>query len=902
MQQDQNTSNDNLIRKEGFLLKKGRFGKYRRYWFEVDEVSEEVLYYTDNPALGPLKSKLIGNISLVNTEIITKVSKKHYKIIVRRKSGKKTILAADNEQLQQEWKEVLVHTRNFAKTAKQLLDMWKDEEIIKNVPELQQLKNSPQTMNMNEMLETEENESNDTSDAEQRPNEILDITLQNINGDGVTVREALSGQVTLLVLLRQFGCSLCRQECGRLMKVRDRLEDLGVRIVAIGNGTWTMAKAFKNEFNFSGAIYVDQPKKLYRALNTRRGLKFLLAPGATKAYALARKEGYVGAEIMGDPFQMGGLFLWQDSVGFFYQHIQKFAGDFVSLDEVVLLLERFCLLKPELNWCAVPELTLAQKFGRYSVVAAETSLVETPVDNGYTCEPSQRRLEAMQNLETKLIETFRPYRSEFFRKLTGSDQLTGLDIPREQEIWYYGGDGDEKPIDLGASNANDTILRNSNQKLNVSNAKLSTSQASVGPLVIAIRRLPSGDKKAVIFHREGATTRIAPFYLANDKDVLKFLIGRTFYKEVAPLKKFSEGEIASKELLEFENELFVTQYKFGLLYVRKDQTNENDFYANRETSQDYQEFLDFLGPTVDMYQWNRYSGGLSVSVQGNKAIYVEHEGNEIIFHVATLIQARDPQIDPQQVDRKRHLGNDVVMLIFKEGNQKFNPAVIHSQFNHVFVVVQKENSPNSTQGPTKYRVACVYKSGVPSFPPPLPNPPVFEKTPQFRKFLLTKLINAERATLKMTPIFRNKLTKTRSELLKALIERSTNPSISKSTRLQSSSSPRSKMTSTVAPSTTYTAVSPTSQDKIAATLSDNSSPRMFQTPPAPQMPQISETSPPLQSEQSLQTSDTSQPAQPSSAPPALQFVQSTSNIQHVTPTASNALSVTTYNDNVANFK
>jgi hypothetical protein len=314
---------------------------------------------------------------------------------------------------------------------------------------------------------------------------------------------------------------------------------------------------------------------------------------------------------------------------------------------------------------------------------------------------------------------------------------------------------------------------------------------------------------------------------------------------VAPLKKFSEGEIASKELLEFENELFVTQYKFGLLYVRKDQTNENDFYANRETSQDYQEFLDFLGPTVDMYQWNRYSGGLSVSVQGNKAIYVEHEGNEIIFHVATLIQARDPQIDPQQVDRKRHLGNDVVMLIFKEGNQKFNPAVIHSQFNHVFVVVQKENSPNSTQGPTKYRVA---------------------------------------------------------ELLKALIERSTNPSISKSTRLQSSSSPRSKMTSTVAPSTTYTAVSPTSQDKIAATLSDNSSPRMFQTPPAPQMPQISETSPPLQSEQSLQTSDTSQPAQPSSAPPALQFVQSTSNIQHVTPTASNALSVTTYNDNVANFK
>jgi hypothetical protein len=109
-------------------------------------------------------------------------------------------------------------------------------------------------------------------------------------------------------------------------------------------------------------------------------------------------------------------------------------------------------------------------------------------------------------------------------------------------------------------------------------------------------------------------------------------------------------ENVTKELLEFENQIFPTRYKFGLLYVREGQTEENDFYANRmkcslcvqlsimiclmdlliywlvviffvshvlrisgEISQDYQEFLDFLGPTVDMYQWSRFSGGLSVT-------------------------------------------------------------------------------------------------------------------------------------------------------------------------------------------------------------------------------------------------------------------------------------------------
>jgi hypothetical protein len=46
----------------------------------------------------------------------------------------RTILAADSEKNQLEWKNVLVQTRNFAKTAKQLLEMWKDDETMKNVP------------------------------------------------------------------------------------------------------------------------------------------------------------------------------------------------------------------------------------------------------------------------------------------------------------------------------------------------------------------------------------------------------------------------------------------------------------------------------------------------------------------------------------------------------------------------------------------------------------------------------------------------------------------------------------------------------------------------------------------------------------------------------------------------
>lgn len=40
------------------------------------------------------------------------------------------------------------------------------------------------------------------------------------------------------------------------------------------------------------------------------------------------------------------------------------------------------------------------------------------------------------------------------------------------------------------------------------------------------------------------------------------------------------------------------------------------------------------------------------------------------------------------------------------------------------------------------------RDDVPFFGPPLPNPPIFSDGPEFRDFLLTKLINAETACYK----------------------------------------------------------------------------------------------------------------------------------------------------------
>jgi len=116
--------------------------------------------------------------------------------------------------------------------------------------------------------------------------------------------------------------------------------------------------------------------------------------------------------------------------------------------------------------------------------------------------------------------------------------------------------------------------------------------------------------------------------------------------------------------------------------------------------------------------------------------------------------------DPQQVERKRHLGNDVVLVIFKESSEDMFPAHrISSQFNHSFAIVQP------VENGTKYRVAFSNKFGVKPYGPFISSNVVFERGPKFREFFLTKLINAERAAMH-APDFRQRLAKTRETLLR----------------------------------------------------------------------------------------------------------------------------------------
>jgi len=66
---------------------------------------------------------------------------------------------------------------------------------------------------------------------------------------------------------------------------------------------------------------------------------------------------------------------------------------------------------------------------------------------------------------------------------------------------------------------------------------------------------------------------------------------------------------------------------------------------------------------------------------GVESIYTEFRGQHIMFHVSTLLPYFP--MDNQQVERKRHLGNDIVVIVFLEPGAQFSPQMMTTQFNRM---------------------------------------------------------------------------------------------------------------------------------------------------------------------------------------------------------------------------
>uniref|UniRef100_A0A669EIZ3 GTPase-activating Rap/Ran-GAP domain-like protein 3 n=1 Tax=Oreochromis niloticus TaxID=8128 RepID=A0A669EIZ3_ORENI len=200
-------------------------------------------------------------------------------------------------------------------------------------------------------------------------------------------------------------------------------------------------------------------------------------------------------------------------------------------------------------------------------------------------------------------------------------------------------------------------------------------------------------------------------------------------------------------------------FKFGVLYAKDGQLTDDEMFSNETGSENFDKFLSLLGDTITLQGWAGYRGGLDTKndTTGIKSIYTVYQGHELMFHVSTMLPYSKE--NKQQVERKRHIGNDIVTIVFQEGDDassSFKPYLICGSLRpHMCALCR--------------RLKIFSEESVPLFGPPLPSPPVFTDHQEFRDFLLVKLINGEKATLE-TPTFAQKRQRTLDMLIRSLYQ------------------------------------------------------------------------------------------------------------------------------------
>ncbi|XP_031435323.1 signal-induced proliferation-associated 1-like protein 2 isoform X2 [Clupea harengus] len=248
------------------------------------------------------------------------------------------------------------------------------------------------------------------------------------------------------------------------------------------------------------------------------------------------------------------------------------------------------------------------------------------------------------------------------------------------------------------------------------------------------------------------------------KEVLEYVVPEL---NIQCLRLALNSPKVPEQLLKLDEQGLSFQHKVGVLYCKAGQSTEEEMYNNESASPALEEFLDLLGQRVRLKGFTKYRAQLDNKTDstGSHSLYTTYKDYELMFHVSTLLPYTPN--NKQQLLRKRHIGNDIVTIIFQEpGALAFTPKNIRSHFQHVFVIVKVHNPCTEN---VCYSVAVSRSKDVPPFGPPIPKGVTFPKSAVFRDFLLAKVINGENAAHKSEK-FRAMATRTRQEYLKDLAE------------------------------------------------------------------------------------------------------------------------------------
>jgi peroxiredoxin len=140
--------------------------------------------------------------------------------------------------------------------------------------------------------------------------ELLEMYLTN---KGNSVHELANQQPVLLVFLRHFGCTFCKEALFNIEKNRAQIEQQGTKIILVNMQTEDKSTQVLEKYNLQDIEFIaDQESLLYKAFKLKRGSitqLFGLKVWLRGMYLWFTKGAFVTSPEGADVYQMPGAFL-----------------------------------------------------------------------------------------------------------------------------------------------------------------------------------------------------------------------------------------------------------------------------------------------------------------------------------------------------------------------------------------------------------------------------------------------------------------------------------------------------------------------------------------------------------------------------------------------------------------
>ncbi|KAL5604204.1 uncharacterized protein BROUX77_004390 [Berkeleyomyces rouxiae] len=153
-----------------------------------------------------------------------------------------------------------------------------------------------------------------------------------------------------------------------------------------------------------------------------------------------------------------------------------------------------------------------------------------------------------------------------------------------------------------------------------------------------------------------------------------------------------DDEPTARTIRSFDRNLSIDGHKIGVVYIGENQTHETEILANVSGSSDYVTFVNGLGTLTRLRGATFNTQGLDreYDTDGKFAFCWRDRVSEIVYHVTTQMPT-NTEIDPQLINKKKHIGNDFVNIIWNDSGLPFKFDTFPSDFNYVNIVITPES-------------------------------------------------------------------------------------------------------------------------------------------------------------------------------------------------------------------